>query len=90
MIDISLGTVVDLTAPSALVFLGITSSILRSEDHLQCRIIGGAVNWLGHDGLLVPSARRDSGKNLVIFPSDLTSDEFRVTGEEVIAFDARR
>lgn len=88
-IDVSLRTVVDITAPSALRFLGITADVLRSEDQSRCRLIGNAVNWLGHDGLLVPSARRDSGTNLVIFRQDLGSHEFHVIDEEVIAADAR-
>jgi hypothetical protein len=53
-------------------------------------MIGGAVSWLGHDGLLVPSARRDSGTNLVIFRQDLSSDEFHLIDEETIADDERR
>jgi RES domain-containing protein len=47
------------------------------------------VNWLGHDGLLVPSARRESGKNLVIFRQNLSADMFEVTDEEGIAPDQR-
>lgn len=88
-INISLRTVVDITAPAALRFLGITSDVLRSDDQSRCRLIGSAVNWLGHDGLLVPSARRDSGTNLVIFRQDLADHDFHVINEELIAEDAR-
>jgi RES domain-containing protein len=89
-INISLRTVVDLTAPAALRFLGITADVLRNDDQTSCRVIGAAVNWLGHDGLLVPSARRDSGTNLVIFRHDLASNDFEVVDKEVIAEDTRR
>ena len=61
-IEASLGSVVDLTASNALELLGITSDVLRSDNHAPCRLIGSAVNWLGHHGLLVPSARRESGR----------------------------
>jgi RES domain-containing protein len=88
-IDISLSNVVDLTTPAALSQIGITPELLRGDDQSPCRLIGNAVNWLGHNGLLVPSARRDSGKNLVIFQQDLSRDEFDVTGEEIIGVDER-
>jgi len=43
----------------------------------------------GHDALLVPSARHDSGTNLVISPQNLAVDEFQIVNEEVIAADTR-
>jgi hypothetical protein len=46
--------------------------------------VGGAIAWLGRDGLLVPSARAD-GVNLVIFPNQQKAEyEFRVVASEVI------
>lgn len=47
---------------------GITPEILESDDLRGCQRVGGAVEWLGHDGLLVPSFRAENGSNLVIFP----------------------
>lgn len=88
-IKVSLRNVLDLTAPGLLDQLGISGDVLSGTDHSPCRTVGGAVNWLGHDGLLVPSARRTHGRNLVIYPQDLSSTEFEVTAEEVIAEDAR-
>jgi len=79
-----LKNVIDLTATDLLRRLGITDDILGSIDHTPCRTIGAAVNWLGHDGLLVPSARRGGGMNLVIFQQDLATSAFEVTSEEVI------
>jgi RES domain-containing protein len=79
-----LKNVIDLTAAELLPRLGITDDVLSSIDHLPCRTIGAAVNWLGHEGLLVPSARRRGGTNLVIFPQDLATSIFEVTGAEVI------
>jgi RES domain-containing protein len=89
-IRVSLKNVIDLTAQHLLSDLGITAAVLSSDDHSRCRTIGGAVNWLGHDGLLVPSARRASGANLVIYQQDLSTSEFEVMDEEVIAEDDRR
>ncbi|HEY0155896.1 MAG TPA: RES family NAD+ phosphorylase [Thermoanaerobaculia bacterium] len=88
-IRVSLKNVIDLTAAGVLAQLGITDSFLGAPDHSPCRTIGGAVNWLGHDGLLVPSARRPGGTNLVIYQQDLSTSDFEVVGEEVIAPDER-
>jgi RES domain-containing protein len=88
-IRVSLGKVIDLSAPRLLSQLGITDDVLSSIDHSPCRVIGAAVDWLSHDGLLVPSARRRGGTNLVIFRPDLPASDFQVTAEEVIAPDER-
>jgi RES domain-containing protein len=88
-IHVSLKNVIDLAAPGLLDRVGITPGVLSGADHIPCRTVGGAVNWLGHDGLLVPSARRSGGTNLVIFRQDLSATDFEVTAEEVIAEDGR-
>ena len=38
-----------------------------------CQAVGGAVAWLGYDGLLVPSARAD-GSNIVILVDALAAE----------------
>ena len=88
-IRVSLKNVLDLTAPGVLDRLGITMEILQNDDQSPCRLIGGAANWLGHDGLLVPSARRPGGTNLVIYQQDVASSEFEILAEEVIVADER-
>jgi RES domain-containing protein len=88
-VRVSLKNVLDVTAPGLLDLLGITSAILQNDDQSPCRWIGSAVNWLGHDGLLVPSARRIGGTNLVIYQQDLSASDFEVLAEEVIAADER-
>lgn len=88
-IRVSLKNVIDLSAPDVLPALGITDAVLAGPDHGPCRTIGGAVNWLGHDGLLVPSARRRGGTNLVIYQQDPSATEFDVINSEVIAPDDR-
>jgi RES domain-containing protein len=88
-IHVSLKNVIDLTAADLLPRLGVTDDVLCSIDHSPCRTVGAAVNWLGHDGLLVPSARRSGGTNLVIFQQDLATTAFEVTDEEIIAPDDR-
>lgn len=82
-IHVSLGTIVDLTSRDLLAKLGVTPDVLAGADHTPCRTIGGAVNWLGYDGLRVPSARRRGGTNLVIYQQD--PDRFEVTADEEIA-----
>lgn len=67
-IDVTLNSVLDLSNWTALSRLGLNEGSLSSIDHSNCQAIGGAVEWLEHDGLLVPSARAH-GVNLVIFPN---------------------
>jgi len=88
-IRVSLRKVIDLTGPGLLPRLGITDAVLSSPDHAPCRLIASAVNWLGHDGVFVPSARLAGGTNLVIYQQDPSTDMFEVVGEEVIALDER-
>jgi RES domain-containing protein len=88
-IRVSVNSVIDLTAPGLLAGLGITADVLARPDHEPCRVIGSAVTWLGHDGLLVPSARRAGGTNLVLYKQDPPPDVFHVLSEEVIASDER-
>jgi RES domain-containing protein len=89
-IHLSLKNVLDLTAPNLLTRLGIIDEVLAGIDHSPCRTVGGAVNWLGHDGLLVPSARRRGGTNLVIYQQDLATSAFEVTDEEALAAEGTR
>lgn len=56
----------DLTDRALLETLGVGAAELSSDDQTFCRRVGGASAWLGHDGILVPSARAD-GANLVVF-----------------------
>lgn len=83
-IDIVLASVIDLSDRSLLLRLGITQQDLGSLDHRACQQVGGAIAWLGNDGVLVQSARAD-GVNLVIFPNQQKSDyEFRAKAAEVV------
>jgi RES domain-containing protein len=73
-IETKLGNVVDLSSPSVLQSLGLTAEHLGGFDHHACQKIGGAAAWLEHDGILVPSARRKGGVNLVMFPASWGAD----------------
>jgi len=64
---VRLQKVLDLSSGAALLDLGIDDKEISNDNHLACQTIGGAVEWLEHDGMLVPSAR-SSGRNLVVFP----------------------
>jgi RES domain-containing protein len=83
-IRVSLHKVIDLTARDLLSRLGVTEDVLSGINQGPCRTIGAAVSWLGYDGMLVPSARRHAGTNLVIFQSDPATNAFEVINEEVI------
>jgi RES domain-containing protein len=83
-IAVVLASVVDLSDRRRLASLGISEDDLTSFNHSACQYAGGAIEWLGNDGLSVPSARAD-GVNLVVFPNQQKSDyEFRVMASEVI------
>ena len=58
-IQVSLQSVLDLSAADALAGLGLNRAELVAIDHTACQRIGGAVEWLEHDGLL-RSIRRAS------------------------------
>ena len=84
-LHIHLEKVLDLASRSALLDLGIGGEELFNEDHAACQRIGGAVEWLDHDGLLVPSAR-SSGVNLVIFSRKQRAEaDFEIEDEEVVS-----
>ncbi len=83
-IRLSLKSVVDLRDPSLLQRFGLTEDLIRSSDYTACQEFGGAVQWLGHDGLLVPSARNTGGVNLVIYLQNLATSVFEVVDKESI------
>lgn len=67
-VDITLDNVLDLSAAADLCRTGLTDADLANDDHAACREVGAAVDWLEHDGLLIPSAR-SGASNLVIYPT---------------------
>jgi hypothetical protein len=56
--------------------LSLTADALADEDLQHCQKVGSSVERLGHDGLLVPSARA-KGTNLVIFPNRTVEGVYR-------------
>jgi RES domain-containing protein len=68
-VQLTLSKVLDLTDSDSLASTGLTSDDIADDDHSKCREVGGAVAWLEHDGLLVPSARSTS-TNLVVYPTN--------------------
>ncbi len=88
-LDVHLDKVLDLTSRAVLRELHIGERELSDVDHAVCQKIGGAVEWLEHDGLLVPSARRE-GINLVIFPRKQgPAANFEIVNSEIITEDSR-
>jgi RES domain-containing protein len=86
-LHVHLERMLDLSSRSVLLELGIDDQALTSVDHVPCQRIGGAVEWLEHDGLLVPSAR-GSGANLVIFPRKRGAEiDFDVIESEMVSKD---
>jgi RES domain-containing protein len=83
-LHVRLENVLDLSSSAALLDLGISKGEISNANHVACQRIGGSVEWLQHDGMLVPSAR-SSGHNLVVFPRHQTAEaDFEVVGSEVV------
>ena len=69
-LEIAIANLLDLTDAARLAAIGIAEGDLDSIPWEPCQRIGGAVAWLGHDGLLIPSVRGSGGSNLVIFTAN--------------------
>jgi RES domain-containing protein len=67
-IKVELDSVLDLRTVGVLASVGISTETFASLSD-RCALVGGSAAWLGHDGILVPSARAD-GTNLVIYPNN--------------------
>jgi len=84
-LDVWIENLLDLTDAKRLTAVGITEEDFESIPWEPCQRVGGAVAWLGHDGLLIPSARDSDGKNLVIFTANQPAEsEIVVRGSHVI------
>jgi RES domain-containing protein len=58
---------------------------LADTDWSRCQLVGGAAEFLDHDGLLIPSARAQ-GTNLVIFPNRRDpAEELEIIEKELIS-----
>jgi RES domain-containing protein len=72
-LELTLAGVLDLADADLLQSLGVGPAELAADDMTACRRLGGAADWLMHDGLLLPSAR-STNTNLVIFPANRARD----------------
>ena len=79
-LDIKLQSVIDLRVNDRLAFLGIDGDS-HQEQWSRCQEIGAAANFMGFDGILVPSARF-SGDNLVILTENMGEGSFVEAGDE--------
>jgi RES domain-containing protein len=70
-LELTLIRVLDLTDLAVLKKLNIEMAQVADNDWWPCQRIGGAVAWLKHDGLLVPSARDPDGTNLVVLTANM-------------------
>jgi RES domain-containing protein len=83
---VTVAGVLDLRADRLLDELGVNATRLAADDHTACQRVGGAAAWLSRGGLLVPSARRPGGSNLVIFPHAQDPNyEFEIVSKESMA-----
>ncbi len=65
-IGLELENILDLRDDALLNSLGLSPAERVADDHTACQLVGGAAEWLGHDGILVPSARH-ANSNLAIY-----------------------
>jgi RES domain-containing protein len=72
-ISVSLSSVIQLSDWEALRELGVEEATFETTNYFSSQAVGGAAEWLGHDGLIVPSARA-KGNNLVIFSNKRKPD----------------
>ncbi|MBV8200296.1 MAG: RES family NAD+ phosphorylase, partial [Acidobacteria bacterium] len=79
---VSLRNVVELNR-QALDKLGASDELLNGFDYTFCQEVGGAINWLSHDGFIVSSAR-GPGRNLVILTGHQDPDDELVIIEQMI------
>ena len=87
-IGVSLENVVDLSSFADIEALGVSRATFESTDYSSSQPVGGGAAHLGHDGMLVPSARGD-GVNLVLFPGCQTSTyRFEQIDYEIISPDS--
>lgn len=84
-VNVSLGSVLHLVSPESMATLGVPGENIARIDWTFCQPVGGAVEWLGHDGLMVSSARAE-GINLVIYPNQFRQESLLdVIGSEDIS-----
>jgi RES domain-containing protein len=84
-LDVSIENLLDLTDAGRLAAIGVTEEDFESIPWEPCQRVGGAVAWLGYDGLLIPSVRDSDGSNLVIFTANQArGSEIVVQGSHVI------
>jgi RES domain-containing protein len=82
-IKLRLTAVLELSSLEDLEPAGYSKEILTADDFSACQVVGGAVAWLEHDGLIIPSVRAE-GKNIVIYPTAGFDFEFTVLDSEEI------
>lgn len=84
-LSVRLSSVLDITPAGMLAAVGLAPRHLIEIDQTNCQNVGGAVEYLEHDGLLVPSVRLPGATNLVIYPNRQTADyKFNVEEKEII------
>jgi len=81
-LDISIKSLLDLTDAGRLAAIGVAEEDFESIPWEPCQRVGGAVAWLGHDGLLIPSVRDTDGSNLVVFTTN------QAPGSEIVVQDS--
>jgi RES domain-containing protein len=54
LLSIRLSSVLDLSSWEELRKLGVEEATFATSDYSASQKVGGAVEWLGHDGLLIP------------------------------------
>lgn len=89
-IEVRLQSIFDFSSRSNLAQFGVAGDELGAIGHAECQVLGAAAEWLGRDGMLVPSARA-AGINLVIFPNQKRPGyQFSVAASEELPVNIHR
>jgi RES domain-containing protein len=86
-ISVRLASVLDLTPQGALASVGLAQRHLIQNDQGPCQAVGGAAEYLEHDGLIVPSARLPGAVNLIIYPNRQAADYLFDVEEQDVIYD---
>lgn len=86
-VAVRLRNVIDVSTPAALASLKLNNELLGGMDPRTCQLIGSSAEHLGHDGLIVPSARA-KGLNLVIYPNQTIEAHYRFEVTDIDVVDA--
>ena len=84
-LHVTLASVLDLSDRALLAELGVGAEQLGSLDLDPCQSVGGAAEWLKHDGILVPSARAKATNLVILAANAPASPPFEIVSRQEVS-----